>query len=208
MANIIIAYDNADESIGANCLNCYLYFSNNINLSPHNVQTINGENCTKNRLQEAITSLREDSFILIAYSHGREDALYSSAEPNGYVTSENAYYFAKSLVYTNSCHSAKMLKQYLIDSNCFCFVGYQDIVRVPENSKYEHIFIECENKGISHFLTTGDSIFESVQVMKEHYIVQSRILSGKDFLLASRLLRNMEAIDIGGDAAITINNLI
>lgn len=208
MPNIILAYDHLDNTIGTNCYQCYLHLDKEIALSSYKTQVLDGGNCSSQKLQECITSLNGQAFIFIAYSHGKEDALLSCIEPSGYVTTGNAYFFGQSLVYTNSCHSALQLKNELIKSNCLGFVGYEDIVRLPENSDDERIFISCENRGIIHFLTTNDNLFESVQIMKEYYQEEYVRLASRNFFLASRLLRNMEALVIAGNFNLTKNDLL
>lgn len=207
MPNIILTYDHLDQKIGNNCYECYLHLNSQLPLTSYKIQILDGGNCSAQKLQDAITSFNGMAFILIAYSHGKPDALLSFIEPDGYVTSNNAYYFGQSLVYTNSCHSALQLKNELIKSNCLGFVGYEDIVRVPENSHDEKIFIACENKGIIHFLTTNDSLLESVQIMKDYYQQEYSKLANRDFVLASKLLRNMEALVVDGNYALTRNDL-
>jgi hypothetical protein len=208
MPNLIVAYDHLDERIGSNCYQCYQHLDSEINLSGYNAQILNGKDCSSQKVQEAITALSEQAFIFIAYSHGKEDALFSHVEPDGYVTTHNAYFFGKSLIYTNSCYTAMQLKSALLDSHCLGYVGYEDRVRVPENSADEALFIACENKGIVHFLTTNDTIFESFKVMKDYYQEEYDKLVYRDFVLASRLLRNQECLVIVGNLDLTKNDFV
>lgn len=208
MPNLIVAYDHLDDIIGANCYQCYQHLDTEINLSGYNTQILNGEDCSSQKVQEAITALSEQAFIFIAYSHGKEDALFSCIEPDGYVSMRNAYFFGKSLIYTNSCYTALQLKSALLESHCLGYVGYEDRVRVPENSADEALFIACENKGIIHFLTTNDTLSQSFLVMKNYYQDEYDKLVYRDFLLASRLLRNQESLVIGGNLDLTKNDFV
>jgi len=169
MLNIIIASDDIDTTIGTNCVLACQHLHNAVDLSIQNVTLLNGYLCTPVEVEKAIVSFDQQRFILVAYSHGTEDTLFSTAAGNGYVSLANAYQFATSLVYTVSCWSGVKLKHELIKHGCHGYVGYVDRVKVPENETDELLFIECENKGLVHLLTTGASLTESVEEMKRYY---------------------------------------
>ena len=135
---------------------------------------LNGNKCTAEEVEKAVGAFNGNRFILVAYSHGCEDALLSNAEASGYLNMGNSYFFSSSLVYTNCCHSGIRLKGSLIDAGCFGYVGYTDEVRLPKNEKDEILFIACENSGLIHFLNTGDSLSDSIEVMRRKYLDQSR----------------------------------
>lgn len=208
MHNIIITYDHLDEHIGENFHRCYLHLKSELTLTNYKVQVLSGEDCSSQKVQEAITALCEEIFIFIAYSHGKEDAFLSTIEPYGYVTPQNAYFFGNSLIYTNSCYSALSLKKVLLESKCLGYVGYEGEVLLPSDTKEEILFIACENKGIIHFLTTDDTLFQSVRVMKDYYEATYDDLATRDFVLASRLLFNKEYLVVGGNDQLTRNDFI
>lgn len=208
MPNLIIAFDDLDVEIGTNCYQCFQHLGNEIKLSEYNTKILNGESCSSQKIQDAISELSEQAFIFIAYSHGKEDALFSSIQPSGYVTMENAYFFGKSLIYTNSCYTGRQLKNALLESQCLGYVGYEDRVRLPENSEDEALFIACENKGIIHFLTTNDTLSQSVKIMKDYYQEEYDKLVCRNAVLASRLLRNLEYLVIGGNPDLTKDDFV
>lgn len=208
MPNLIVAFDHLDDKIGSNLHQCYQHLEGEVDFSEYYIQILDGKNCSSQRVQEAISILDEKAFIFIAYSHGKEDALISYVEPSGYVNTGNAYFFGKSLIYTNSCYTARQLKGTLLACNCVGYVGYEGEVLLPENPNDEALFIACENKGIIHFLTTNDTLAQSVNVMKNYYEEEYDKLAYRDFVLASKLLRNLEGLVIGGNHDLTKNDFI
>jgi len=195
MLNVISVSDDLDAHIGPNCLLAHNHFLGEVDLLDHNVILLQGNDCTAERVQNSITSFGGAKFILAAFSHGRPDALLSTAEANGYVHVGNSYYFSSSVVYTNCCHSGVILKEHLINAGCIGYVGYTDIVRLPKNEEEDILFIACENSGLIHFLNTGASLTESVEFMKSKYLEQRQaFLTKKMNVTAALLFRNMNCL--------------
>lgn len=192
MLNIIIVSDDIDEAIGANCVLSCQHLNDAVDLSSQNVKLLNGHLCGPTDIENAIISFNQERFILVAYSHGSEDTLFSTVASGGYVSSTNAYQFATSLVYTNSCWSGVKLKDELIKEGCHGFVGYTDSVRLPYNEEDDLLFIECENKGLVHLLTTDASLTESVEEMKKQYREQyDKFVDQQMNVSAALLLHNL-----------------
>jgi hypothetical protein len=195
MLNVIFVSDDLDAQIGSNCILAHSHFIGEVDLQEHNVVLLQGNDCTAEKVQNSITSFTGAKFILAAFSHGRQEALVSSAEANGYVHAGNSYYFSSSVVYTNCCHSGAKLKEYLINAGCIGYVGYTDVVRLPRNEDDDILFIACENSGLIHFLNTGASLTESVTFMKSKYLEQRRdFLNKKMNVNAALLFRNMNCL--------------
>lgn len=203
MSNIIVAFDHLDDNIGENLLLCFEDFKSQVDINLFNIIELDGNKCCNDDIQVSITSFNQANFILIAYSHGKKDALISKASPNGYVSLNNSYFFSGSLVYTNSCHTAIELKDALIFQGCLGYVGYNDEVMLPEKPEHDLLFIRCENKAILHFLSTNDTLTESVEVMKKYYEETYDSLAVTDVLMASRLLDNKRHIVYFDDYKIT-----
>jgi len=192
MLNIIIVSDDIDAIIGANCVLSCQHLNDAVDLSNQNVTLLNGNLCGPADVESAIVSFNQERFILVAYSHGSEETLFSTVASNGYVSSTNAYQFANSLVYTNSCWSGVKLKEELIKEGCFGFVGYTDLVKLPYNEEDDLLFIECENKGLVHLLTTDSSLTESVEEMKKQYRKQyNEFVDQQMNVSAALLLHNL-----------------
>jgi hypothetical protein len=207
MLRILIVCDDLDPDIGANALLCYKHFVESVDLKKCKVVLLKGKDCVPAKVEAAITRFKQKPFIFIAYSHGERDKLISYKSPDGYVLAKgnasNAHFFGDTLFYTNSCHTALELKDYLIEYNCFAYIGYEDVVRLPCDEADDLLFIACENKGIIHFLTTSDTLEKAFEVMKQFYEDTYDELAKRDFVLASRLLSAKEALVIAGNQAIT-----
>lgn len=206
MLNIIILYDDLDGHIGDNFTLSYNNLSRDVNLAQYNTIELNDINCSRDNLEVAITNLYESSFIFIGYSHGESDKLISSHSPDGYLTFANSYFFSKSLVYADTCHSGLELKDSLINNGCFAYIGYNDELLLPDNPNDESLFIDCQNKGIVHFLTTDDTLEDAFNAMKIVYNDTVDFLSQKDVLLASRLRKNSARLVIAGNKTLTRND--
>lgn len=195
MLNVIFVSDDLDALIGPNCIRAHQHFTGEVDLGEHNVVLLQGNECTAERVQDSITSFTGAKFLLAAFSHGREEALVSSVEADGYVHFGNCYYFSSSVVYTNSCYSGVKLKEYLINAGCIGYVGYTDEVRLPKNEDDEILFIACENSGLIHFLNTNATLTESVEFMKSKYLEQRQIFLDKKMnVQAASLYRNMNCL--------------
>ncbi|WP_426582694.1 hypothetical protein [Mucilaginibacter sp. R-33] len=204
MLNVIFVSDDLDAQIGPNCALSHSHFTGEVNLQGNNVVLLNGDLCTATEVEKNITSFGGGKFILVAYSHGCEDALVSSADANGYIHAGNSYFFGSSLVYTNCCHSAIKLKDSLIGAGCLGYVGYDDDVRLPENEADDILFIACENSGLIHFLNTGDTLSDSVEVMKSKYRDQYKSFLGQKMNVAAAfLLRNLNSLTFHDDGSLT-----
>lgn len=195
MLNVIFVSDDLDAKIGPNCALSHGYFTGKVDLSNDNVVLLNQHRCTAAEVEQSITSFDGGKFILVAYSHGCEEALISNVEKTGYVHAGNSYFFGSSLIYTNCCHSGVKLKQFLIDAGCFGYVGYEDEVRLPRNINDQMLFIECENSGLINLLSSDDSLTDSIVVMKNKYSDQYNIyINDQAFMAAALLQHNMNCL--------------
>jgi hypothetical protein len=192
---LLLIYDNEDKRQGE-------YFSalhqNMIEkldcLSHTSIHSLNTEQCLSNPIADYLPDLNVNSIIFVAYTHGNEDEILVSEQ--SYVNTQNAYFFAKSLFYACSCLAAKKLGNHLISQNCSVFVGYDATIRtaIPET---EPIFQECENAFLVNFLTTSNTIQESLTFMYKKYTEMIRSLSEDyDAFSAGILEANLSAFQI------------
>ena len=208
MLNIIFVSDDTDGIIGPNCTLSHKQFTKNVDLKEDNSILLNGELCTASQVENAITSFNGQKFILIAYSHGCDDALISNVEQYGYISTRNSYFFSSSLIYTNSCYSGIKLKQSLIESGCLGYVGYMDEVRLPENEEDDILFINCENSGLIHFLNSGSTLTESMKVMENKYLEQYEDFVKREMNVAAAfLLHNLNCLTFYDRELLTRNSL-
>jgi hypothetical protein len=195
MVNIIVVADDIDDRIGGNCKLSYEHLGREIDSANLNLQLITGQDCHSDAVVAAISTLDQQPFIFVGYSHGNKESLISTVSQNGYVSLDNAYHFGTSLFYTTSCSSALQLKGKLLEENCFAFVGYDDKVIVPENEHDQQLFIACENSALVHFLNTDDTLTESIEVMRQRHLQQwNEYLSQDEYVTASLLLQNLDCL--------------
>ena len=208
MLNIIIASDDQDADIGPNCTLSYQHLLEAVNLDNHNLTLLNGPLCVAAQVENAITSFNQEKFVLIAYSHGTEEALISAAALDGYVTTNNSTFFATSLVYTNSCMTGLKLMASMAAAGCYGYVGYTDVVKLPYNEEDDILFIACENKGLVHFMTTEDSLTDSVEMMRKQYRSQyDEFRSQQMNVAAALLLHNLGCLTYYDPDSLTMSKL-
>jgi len=70
------------------------------------------------------------------------------------------------------------------------------------------LFIACENKGIIHFLSSNDTLGQSIAVMKSCFQDEVDKMRNRDFVLASRLSFNQGYLTVGGDNNLTKKDFI
>jgi hypothetical protein len=195
MFNILLIHDNLDNNRGE-------YFSashqnmvdklSTLDL-PH-LQSLNTKQCLANTIDHYSISFNGHPFIFIAYVHGSEDALYISDKK--YIHEQNAYLFSGTLFYACSCLSAKRLGVNLRNEGCRIFAGY-DAKISSLDPECEPVFFECENALLTHFLTTNDTIQESLDFMYRKFEeMRYQLINDYGIFTSSILENNLNAFKL------------
>ena len=130
----------------------------------------------------------------MAYTHGSENALHIGTDR--YIHEQNAYFFSETLFYACSCLSAKVLGLKLRSEGCRIFAGYDAKISTA-NPDCEPIFYECENSFLSHFLTTNNTIQESLNFMYHKYNeMRKHLIADYGVLTSSVLDENLKAFKL------------
>lgn len=188
MFNLLLIYDDLDDSRGDYFYASHQHFTNKLNdLNPLNLQSLNTNSCTTNAIESYIHNFNGQPFIFVAYAHGSEDTLYIGGEH--YIHEANAYYFSETLFYACSCLSAKRLGLRLKEEGCRIFVGYDAHISSLD-PECEPIFFECENAFLIHFLTTNSTIDESLKFMYRKYEEMKTHLSVNYGVFTSSILES------------------
>lgn len=200
MANTILAFDELDKALGS----FFQFCKENLD-SFFDTTNINPTFLNSNKLDDlAIGLVTQDipSFVFGAYSHGGNDCLLKSAS-TPYVSRTNSSNFNKSFFYTFSCSSGKELGADLIDKGCHCYIGYKDVVAIWNT--YQGPFMECANYGLIQFFN-GEESYSIINQMKNKYNEEIDNMYRQDFLIASILKDNRDALILYGNN-ININHL-
>lgn len=167
MANLLVIYDNDDEKMGTYFEASYQDISGRLNqIKSLKLQSLNTKLCLTNPIETYISTFNAQPFVFVAYSHGRENAI--DIGENEYIGIKNAYFFAETLFYACCCLTAKQLGEHLRLHGCRVFMGFNNKIK-SVGAETDPIFQECENSFISHFLTTNDSVQESLRYMYDKY---------------------------------------
>jgi hypothetical protein len=194
MINVIVAYDDIDRELGDFFRSCYYdllqYFGN----SKNNIQwiDIDGDNLSRSKIQEAVSSFEGQPFVCLAYSHGTEDAL--QCDEGIYIDRNNCYFFCNSFFYTFSCKAGKELGDLFVAHGCKNFVGYKDTASVILTAI--SYFVECANHGIKCFFENQNSLdtYHSMLDKYEEVVDRLREKGDMDSELISTLTSNKNAL--------------
>lgn len=193
MASTILAIDDNDASLGAFFQSCLGYLETELANKGINPQILRGQGL--NDLSVQLATDNHKKFVFGAYSHGNATCLVKSNNP--YIsTAVNHTSFANSFFYTFSCSCGITLGGTLIDNGCLCFIGYNKVISIW--STYVDPFIKCANHGLLLFLD-GVSTFLVIKNMRDKYNEEIDKIYTKDFLIASILRENRDALVIHGN---------
>lgn len=200
MANTIIAVDEADGRLGSFfqlCMDDLVAFFNAIPIMPTVL------NSTRlNDLSVQLTTQPLNAFVFGAYSHGNINCLLK-ANTSYVSTTVNNTCFQNSFFYTFSCSCGHELGDNLIENGCLCFIGYNKVISIW--STYIQPFVVCANHGLKLFYN-GVSTFQIEAEMKNQYNIEIDAIYPDDFMIASILRENRDAlVKCGYD--ININHL-
>lgn len=193
MANTVIVVDEADAKLGVFFNICIEDL--NIFFGTTTIKPILLNSAKLNDLSVQLTTQPLETFIFGAYSHGGKNCLVKSNI--SYVsTTINNTCFNNTFFYTFSCSSGYELGLNLIENGCLCFIGYNKIISIWIG----HIqpFVICANHGLKLFYN-GINTFQIVNQMKDQYNIEIDILYPKDFMIASVLRENRDALVLHGN---------
>lgn len=205
MINFIIAYDdNEEENLSFFFKSCAINLIEKLNINFHTYAewTYSNKYLDYYYVDHFLSMHIEDPFVFIGYSHGDEDSLLVSNQP--YLSTKSILgAFTNSLFYTFSCSSGKLLGFNLSQLGCKCFVGYKREVYfvVPYLSQ----FVECSNAGI-YALLSGSNVDESLVNMREVYNLKIDEMYEENYVAASTLRDNRDALIHYGDKNLYISD--
>jgi hypothetical protein len=195
MNNLLVIYDNDDKKMGYYFKASHQDINNKLRDSSHIIlHSLNTQECLTNPIEHHIKTFEGRPFIFIAYSHGNDDAIFIG--DNKYIHSKNAYFFAETLFYSCCCFTANKLGNNLRNQGCRVFIGYNTTITsvADETDPY---FQECENTFIHNFLTTENTIQESLKYMYNKYNeMRLFLINNFDVFTASTLESNLTAFEI------------
>src|SRR3989338_7451 len=211
MINVLIAYDDTDDKLGGYFCRCKDHLTVTLQgeiedgrlLTSHEIA---GVNCRLGYIEITHESLKEKPFIMVVYSHGVEDAVVSHGTAFIKAGNDNSFY-QDSFFYTNSCLSGKKLGRDLITQNCKAFIGYEQSVFAFKEEN-ENISINCDNLGLTAFLTTDITAFDAYTQMKNYLTDKSKdLLKFGDILTSGMLISTREALFFDGDRTLKKEHL-
>jgi len=201
MIQVVVIYDNQDHRCGKYFEASQEWFVRKVKDSEGiTLEVFDTDKCQNKPIQDYIQTLDEVPFIFVAYVHGSDDTLF--VDSGEYINSSNAYFFGKTLFYACSCLSANKLGRKLRKEGCRVFVGYKNKISSvrPET---EPIFSMCENAFITHFLSTGDTIQDSLTSMYDTYQEAALYLSVFEGSVLERNLYSFEILCNENDMLLT-----
>lgn len=202
MVNVLLVFDEQDESMGSFNQSCLEYFEEYF--SQRELPVTYVKSSQLNDLTIQLYAEGKEAFVFGAYSHGTEEGTLNNSSSGTYLsTGVNHTHFNNSFVYTVSCHSGHILGDCLIANGCSCFVGYKSLFQYWDGYK---CFPDCANHGLFLFIENNSTrtIYER---MIQRYNENIDELYNQNYLVASLLAENRDGlVHLGND--ITINDLV
>ncbi len=192
---VLISYKNS--SLGNYFLQCAAKIEGVLAEQNPNAEIIilKNQNCSQLYLDEKLSQINSDSFLLAAYCHGLEDSFNSSSGTPFVKKGKNDYLFRNGFIFTNSCYSGAMLGPALIENRAELFVGFNDETFVELG--YADIFADCDNFPLMLFLLKREFYEEKraelLKTIKDFYNQQVDKL---DHFAAGRLIDNRDSLVI------------
>lgn len=198
MAKTILAFDESDKALGSFFLACKVNLEEFFEKGAILTTQLNSSRLNDLAIQFATAD--HASFIFGAYSHGGNDCLVQAAK-TPYISMElNGMCFKNSFFYTFSCLAGKELGENLVHkAGCICFIGYKESVAIW--STFIQPFVETANYGLFQFFS-GHNTIDIVQQMKAKYNHEIDLLYKQDFLIASILRENRDALTFHGNGVV------
>lgn len=188
MAKTVIVFDEVDKQLGTFfqlCIEDLNDFFNSLAIQPI---LLNSAKLNDSSIELTTKSL--DAFIFGAYSHGGENCLVNSTAT--YIsTTVNNTCFNNCFFYTWSCSCGYELGGNLIENGCLSFIGYNKVIAIWNT--YVLPFIICANHGLKLFFS-GVNTFQIIIEMKNQYNNEIDSIYEKDFMIASILRENRDAL--------------
>lgn len=204
MAEILLAFDESDSTMGSFNQACLETFEEYFGKSAHKVTYLTSRRL--NDLSIQLLTENRDSIVFAAYSHGDEAGQLNNSSSGVYISTRvNCERFRNSFFYTVSCHSATVLGSKLIQDGCRTFIGYKSLFHYWDGYKS---FPECANFGFFRFVEDCSSE-TACREMVDHYNLHIDELYAENYLIASLLMKNRDALThLGEDitiAHLTVN---
>jgi len=198
MIKLLLAFDDRDETLGP-------YFSicasnaRDIFKSIAEIHEVNSYSLNYAYMETKLPLLNSNNFLCFVYSHGN-DTSFRAREP--FIGSASAKMYCNSLFYTFSCRTGNGIGLELIDNGCHAFIGYKTEASIVVG--YIDDFVTCANHGLVR-LVSGDKASEAVEKMRNTYTEYIDKNYAKDFLVASILMDNRDALILHGNGDLTID---
>lgn len=202
MINTLLVFDENDKTLGAFFELCredlHEYF-----LKYKITTTI----IDKNSLFDITVNLKigsfdNKSFVFASFTHGDNENLLQNGT-NPYVsTTNNLNIFKKAFVYAYACKAGKVLGEEIVNAGGKCFIGYNKNIHIW--STYMLPYINTATSGLKLFYE-GNNLQNVYLGIKEQYNEEIDKIYKTDFVIASILMDNRDALVIYGQNDISID---
>lgn len=203
MLKTIVIYDDRDPEIGLFFEWCFKKTSEI--LDENKMDTISSRQLSDLTLAVKLPQYNNSPFLFITFTHGSETEILKEGNIPFLSTTINVELMKNSFSYCFACYAGKTLGPAVIAHGGLCFVGYKN--EIYTHTGYFPEFSTCLLKGLQSFLM-GKDIRASIEEMKEAYNRQIDSLYEKDYLVASLLLENRDALVVYGNKDLKLSNFL
>ena len=148
-------------------------------------------------------NLKQEPFIFSAFTHGDNDSLLQDAHHPYITITDDLSSFDNSFIYAYACKSGDILGQEFINFGSKCFIGYNRTISIWNT--WMKPFVNTATYGLKLFYN-GSTVNDVYNKIKELYNEEIDKLYKNDFVIASILMENRDALVIYGDKNLDINN--
>ncbi len=195
MINTLLVFDENDKDLGnffSMCKEDLDEFFDKNEIFPEIIDKISNFEIM---LPFKINNFKSEKFVFAAFTHGDKSNLLQSGTNSFVSVSQNLEIFNDSFFYTFACETGKILGQELIKHGCICFIGYDKKTHIWNT--FQRPFIDTAVYGLKLFFE-GEYTKTIFLKMKERYNEEIDKMYQKDYVIASILMDNRDALVLYG----------
>lgn len=199
MVKVLLISDNNDPSMGPYFAKCAVHAKQILEDKVYDLHELLEQPLNSTHMDHVVKKFNSSRFLCIVYSHGSKVSFISQEE---FIGMNDVHRFNRSFFYTFSCNTGADIGAELVKSGCITFWGYNSDAGFIVG--YLDLFVECANFGI-HKMIGGETAGDAFNLMKENYTEKYYSLYKSDFIVASLLMSNKDAMVLHGERDVKLD---
>lgn len=196
MINTLLVFDENDKTLGTFFELCREDLNEYFITNEISTTIIDKNSLFDITVRIGIDNFNNRSFVFAAFTHGDNENLLQNGITSYVTIANNLNIFENSFVYAYACKAGRILGEKLVNAGSKCFIGYNKSIHIW--STYMLPFVNTATYGLKLFYE-GNNMQDVYLGIKEQYNEEIDILYNSDFVIASILMENRDALVIYGD---------